>query len=262
MSHKFIREVALLIRSIALLLLVTIIACSSANKGATNNEQFLDENLKTEKFVYTIGANDVLKISVFRHDDLQMDSVSVHSDGIITLPLLGDVQVEGLTVTELRDKLEGLYGKYVLEPQVIVSVTNAVSKKIFVLGEVVSPGTIRQTAEISLLEAILQSGGPTYDAKTSAVLLIRGKKAYKVNLNDSFNGKRFESISLASGDIVYLPSTTISSVSRALRHVSSILAPFVALETGIVLAPSVADVFKGEEASEDIAITTSTTSSQ
>ena len=89
---------------------------------------------------YRVGPSDVLEISVWGEPDLNK-TIPVSSDGIINFPLLGNVNVAGMTVKEIEQKITGLLGKdYLVDPQVYVSIKEYNSQKVIVLGEVKKPG--------------------------------------------------------------------------------------------------------------------------
>ena len=90
---------------------------------------------------YRIGAKDVLKITVWGHDDLSR-TVVVAIDGTFQFPLVGDVQTAGLTVAEIGGRLKELLGRdYLVDPQVSVAVQEYRSQRVFVLGDAEKPGT-------------------------------------------------------------------------------------------------------------------------
>jgi len=88
---------------------------------------------------YTIGAGDVLEVVVWKDSTLS-GPVTVRPDGYITLPLINEVQVVGLTTTQLRETLEKKYSEFVTSPSVTVRVTTIASSEILLVGEVASPG--------------------------------------------------------------------------------------------------------------------------
>lgn len=193
----------------------------------------------------TVGPGDDLNILVYRHTDLTLGTVPVRTDGNITMPLIGDVKVEGLTIPQLRETLETRFARYIVNPQIVISYNKINSQKIFVLGEVTTPGIIKLDDRLTLLQAILKSGGMTHDARSSQVLLIRKSKAYALSVDSIFNGDPTQDVPIVNGDIVYVPSTTLSDLGRTFSHITKILSPIIQLESGIVLSPQVEDVIRG-----------------
>lgn len=169
---------------------------------------------------YRIGPGDVLKVTVWGHEDLSRPVV-VPADGRIPFPLIGDVQVTGLTPTELEGRLRELLGKdYLVDPQVTVSVQEYRSQRVFVLGEAEKPGTYPLTGRTTLLDVLSQAGGPAKTSSRQAVV-VRAPKAeapvtpgtagtttFRVNLTKLLDGISTENLVLESGDTVYLPKQT------------------------------------------------------
>ncbi len=120
---------------------------------------------------YRIGPGDVLKITVYGHEDLTRPAV-VAADGRMPFPLIGDVQASGLTPTELEARLRELLGKdYLVDPQVSVAVQEYRSQKVFVLGEAEKPGTYALTGRATLLDVLSQAGGPSKTAGRQLVVV-------------------------------------------------------------------------------------------
>ncbi len=123
---------------------------------------------------YYVGTGDVLRVTVYDNDDLS-SKVMVNSDGKIVLPLLGAVDVSGMSVPEVSAKITSLLADgYLVNPQVNVFVEEFRSKKVVILGQVKKPGLIELSGEINLLELLSKAGGLTNDAGDTATIK-RGK---------------------------------------------------------------------------------------
>jgi polysaccharide export outer membrane protein len=119
---------------------------------------------------YEVGPGDVLDIAVFDNADLSR-LPTVQTNGSISLPLLGEVQVAGLTVAEVQRKITNLLAKdYLRNPQVEVKVREFQSQFVSVVGEVNSPGRKPIRGRMRLVDALLESGG--FKASASAEVLI------------------------------------------------------------------------------------------
>jgi polysaccharide export outer membrane protein len=105
-----------------------------------------------------IGPRDVIEIKVFQDPNLYT-KMTVMDDGRITMPLIGKVDVSGLTPGEVENRIRGLLDKYINKPDVSVTVLEAGSKPISVIGAVTRPGRIGITGNINLIQAITQAGG-------------------------------------------------------------------------------------------------------
>jgi polysaccharide export outer membrane protein len=169
---------------------------------------------------YRIGPGDILKITVYGHEDLTRSAV-VAADGQMPFPLIGDVRASGLTPTELEASLRQLLGKdYLVDPQVSVMVQEYRSQKIFVLGDAEKPGTYPLTGRATLLDALSQAGGPSKTAGRQVVVVrfpksdapvtpgTAGSTTIRVNLKKLLDGDASENLVLESGDTVYVPRQT------------------------------------------------------
>ncbi len=108
---------------------------------------------------YSIGPGDVLKIDVYDHDDLKT-TVRVTDQGFIVMPLLGRVQIGGMSLFDVTDKLtKQLADGYIVNPQVNLFVQEFGSKKAVILGHVNKPGLIKLKGPTTFLELISQAGG-------------------------------------------------------------------------------------------------------
>lgn len=119
---------------------------------------------------YIIGHNDVLKVTVYDHDDLA-SVVRVGGNGSITIPLIGQVRVSGLTVAGVENLLkEKLADGYIINPLVTVFIQEYRSRKVTILGEIVRPGLYELTGDSTLLEIISKAGGLNEDAGERAII--------------------------------------------------------------------------------------------
>ena len=111
-----------------------------------------------------VSPGTVLKITVYEHDDLT-SVVQVAEDGTVVLPLIGKVQVNGMTIPQVTTKITAeLADGYINRPQVNVFVQNFRNRKVTVLGEVNRPGLQEFSGQTTLLEIISAAGGLTADA--------------------------------------------------------------------------------------------------
>ena len=169
---------------------------------------------------YRIGPKDVLKVTIWGHDDLSRQVV-VSADGSFQFPLIGDVRVAGLTPGAIETLLRDLLGKdYLVDPQVSVSVQEYRSQRVFVLGEVEKPGTYAMTGRTTLLDVLSQAGGPGKNAGRQVVVVrvptsdgpvtpvAAGSVMLRGNLKRLLDGEGGENISLQNGDTVFVPKLT------------------------------------------------------
>src|SRR5947209_3720231 len=120
---------------------------------------------------YIVGAQDVLGITVWNQADLT-GKFTVEADGTFTFPLIGRVKVGGLTLRRIEAELRSrLVDGYFKNPQVSVAIESYKSQRIFVVGEVKSPGAYPLGANMTLMEALAQAGSTTSDAGDEAVIV-------------------------------------------------------------------------------------------
>jgi polysaccharide export outer membrane protein len=151
---------------------------------------------------YKIGAEDVLKVYVWREPELS-GIVTVRPDGYVTIPLVGEVQVVGLTPLDLGDKLKGEYAKLVNNPVVGVEVMSVRSRKYYITGQVGRPGQFPLVVPVTVLEALTLAGGLNEFANKKDIVIMRGDKRLKFNWNDVIKGKKLEqNVYLENGDFV------------------------------------------------------------
>jgi len=120
---------------------------------------------------YIIGADDQLHVSVWKEPDLT-NTMPVRADGMISLPLLNDVQAAGLTPMQLAASISDKLKKYITDPHVTVEVTQMNSQRIYVMGEVLHPGAMNRTPDMTVLQA-LASAGFTQFANTKGIYVLR-----------------------------------------------------------------------------------------
>lgn len=121
---------------------------------------------------YVIGAEDILSINVWKEQEVSRQ-VPVRPDGMISLPLLGDVKAAGLTPLQLQDQLTTELKKYISDPQVTVIVTQVNSLSFNVVGEVLKPGYYPLTRRMTVLDAIALAGGFRDFAKVKKIYVLR-----------------------------------------------------------------------------------------
>lgn len=123
---------------------------------------------------YRIGPSDKLSLTVFQVEDLSFETIYVDASGKLQLPLLGSVQAAGLTPAELSEDLQTRLGeRYLRNPQVSVSVTEAASQKVTVDGAVAKPGVYTMRGRTTLLQAVAMAEGGTNIADLKKVAVFR-----------------------------------------------------------------------------------------
>lgn len=179
------------------------------SKGTTTRASGPTEQNATSDPDYKIGPQDVLKIDVWKEEELTR-TVPVRPDGKITLPLLNDVQAAGLTPMELAAAIREELKKYISSPQVTVSVMEINSRRIFVNGEVTKAGAYQLLPHMTVLQALSSSGGFTAFARVKSIYILRTENGKPVklpfNYKEAVSGKNpKQNIELQAGDVIVVP---------------------------------------------------------
>jgi len=156
---------------------------------------------------YMVGVDDVLDISVLQPEKI-VTTVSVSPDGSITFPYIGTVKAAGLSLATIQENIQsGLAHGYMKYPVVSVTLRESRSRKFFVYGEVVRPGTYALDANTTVLRGITIAGGFNKFGSVNAKILRpkKGKPGYdtiKVNVKAIMNGDAGKDIVIEPGDII------------------------------------------------------------
>jgi polysaccharide biosynthesis/export protein len=158
---------------------------------------------------YVIGPEDVLGVVFWRDTDMSGD-VTVRPDGRITLPLIGDLQASGSRPDVLREQIQKAADKYLSDANVTVVVRQINSRKVFITGEVTTPGAYPLVGPRSVMQLIALAGGLTEYADSKAISVMRTEngqpKSFKFNYRDVSRGRNLEqNIMLQPGDTVVVP---------------------------------------------------------
>lgn len=170
---------------------------------------------------YVVGPQDVLTINSFDQADLS-GRFAVDADGTFTFPLIGRVKAGGLTLRQIEAQLKKRLkdDKYFVNPQLSVAVEQFKSQKIFIVGEVRTPGAYPLSGDMSLIEALARAGSTLPSAsgealivhlapgQTTADVLATAKDAgnmVRVNLRDLESGVLSQNAVLRDGDTIFVP---------------------------------------------------------
>lgn len=156
---------------------------------------------------YRIGPEDVLAVSVWNSDAMSR-VVPVRPDGMISLPLLDDIQAAGLTPMQLRDVIKRRLTDYMPNPEVSVIVNDVRSFKVSVIGEVARPARYELKSRATVLDVLAQAGGFTQFANRARIMILRnnekGVTRIPFNYNRAAAGED-ENLYLQPGDIILVP---------------------------------------------------------
>jgi polysaccharide export outer membrane protein len=158
---------------------------------------------------YVVGDSDVIRVNVWKEPEVSQ-TVVVRTDGNISLPLINEVKVSGMTPLQIQDLIAEKLKDFLTNPQVTVTVMEIRSKRAFITGEVARPGTYSLNAQTTVLQLIAQAGGFTPFAKKDSIVVLRteeGKQSrLKFKYKEVVQGKNTEqNVALHPGDTVVVP---------------------------------------------------------
>lgn len=169
--------------------------------------------LAGEEANYLLMPRDLLKVKVFQEDDLE-STVRVSQDGTVTLPLIGTVKVAGKSVRSAGASIQGLLGaRFLVNPQVELTVLEYSKRRFTVLGQVTKPGTydFPDQTPLNLLEAIGMAGGFSRLANPSALIVKRvidgRQEILKLNAKRMARDEINASFNILSGDVITVGET-------------------------------------------------------
>ena len=189
----------------------------------SEDDQFFKGIYREFYDTYRLGPADEIAIRVAGQPDYTVDRVKVSPTGSVYHPLLGDMEVAGMTVPRLTERLSKDLGEYLINPKVSVALLEANSAKIGVLGDVIHPGILVMNKPMNVLEAITASGGIADTGDKSGVTVLRQLRdgraqTFKVNVKRILEGKAGveENVTLQSGDTVIVNGNTKKKMTYVL----------------------------------------------
>lgn len=192
-----------------------------------NEEMFASAKMHTDPSDYLLGAGDLLQVTVFESKELNA-TVRVSSRGNITLPLLGQIEVKGLTAREAEIKIENQYrARYIKDPHVSVFVQEHMSKRVTLVGQFKQPGTYEYPSKQTLLDVMALAGGLT--DKAGNMVQVRRHDAppdepnvLVIDLDQLIKQGRTDlNVSINGGDIIFAPEAGRFLVDGAVRRAGS-----------------------------------------
>jgi polysaccharide export outer membrane protein len=196
-----------------------------SNEISELNEKILSQaQMSSEPGDILIGEGDLLQISVFEAKELEK-TVRVNSRGFISLPLVGEVQVSGLTAIEAEEKIEEMYKRrFIKDPHVSIFVEEQISQRITLVGEFKNPGSYDYLSNQRLLDVIALGGG--LGERAGQIVQVRRTRyvqgepnTFIVDLDRLIKEGNVElNIRLNGGDVLFIPEAGIYFVDGAVRR--------------------------------------------
>jgi protein involved in polysaccharide export with SLBB domain len=221
-------------QNLLLIVFLIIVACASpvAHIPELNPEQLAKRvnQPPPNELTYKMVPYDLLTIRFTYHPEQDPKTpIAIRPDGNVSLDGIGSVRAAGLTPEELGKEIAAKSSKRLKNPEVIVTVTQFAQRKIYVGGEVKSPGIVQFQGEITPLQAIFERGGFTNEAQVDSVILIRdtgGPEPIigRINMVKALEYSAPEKIQLLSSDVIYVPMSGIARADLWVKqHLNDIL---------------------------------------
>jgi len=160
---------------------------------------------------FRIGVEDVLEIMVWKEPTVSRAGLMVRPDGMISMPVVGDIMAAGRTPTNLAREIEAKLKEFFTDPHVTVLIEAINSYRVYILGEVANPGMLTLKSPTRLMEAIITAGGFNQFADQShvRVFTVQGggaQKMIEIDTKKIMNGANLAgNVFLMPGDMVYVP---------------------------------------------------------
>ena len=181
---------------------------------------------------YRLRGGDRVSIKFPYHQELNEPSLSVRPDGFITLSMIEDVRAVGLTVTELKYRIEKAYAEILVNPVVSINLLDFVQPRVFVSGQVGKPGSFDLRSGQTLAQAIALAGGFTRDANRRLVLHARPQAngSWQITEVDALklfsDAKTARDIALRDGDYIFVPDSKLSRFARVMEVFNGLVPRF------------------------------------
>ncbi len=171
------------------------------------------QQVSRSKTDYRISGADLIAVTVYQ--DLEMNRrVRVNANGTVSMPLIGEVKVGGMTLIEAQAALEGKLAKFLVSPQVSLFIEEYGNKTVFVMGEVQRPGSLPIPTEsrMTVLEAISTAGGFTPIAAQDRTRVLRNVNGVSVSYTIEIKaitqlGQKEKDMVLEPNDVIYVPQS-------------------------------------------------------
>lgn len=174
-----------------------------------------------KSYVHALALADRLRVAIYQEDDLTT-LTRIDARGRVNLPLLGEIAIGGMTVTEAQAAIENAYkdGRFLRNPQVTINVEEYAPREVSIQGQIRNPGRFSLPIEstLTVVELVTKAGGISDIGKGTAVTITRiqpdgSKKVFTVDVDSFIKGKKDtkaeDNVLLQSGDIVYVPERLI-----------------------------------------------------
>lgn len=177
---------------------------------------------------YLLNASDVVEFKFSYNPDMN-ERVTIRPDGYVSLSMIGDVMAKGATPEELAKAAEARYTGILRRPELVVIVREFAAQRIFIAGEVNTPGVVPLAGKLTLAQALFHAGGPKPTARMDQVLLLKYQGSNRssvqvVKLSDILKGAQAD-IALDPYDVVFVPRSKIAQLDLFVEQYVNNLVP-------------------------------------
>lgn len=198
------------------MLLVVLALSGCANRDLRVQEYRLASDVpnpaKPSEEFYLIGPGDALGINIWKEPALS-GNVKVRPDGYVTLPLINELQVTGMTTAQLRKVLESKYREFTVDPFITISIQGIASAEVFLVGQVGKAGAYPLTGNETILQLLTRAGGLGVFADRSSIRIVRRESdkitEFVVDYDAIIKGDLRQDILLRPGDRIIVPEATL-----------------------------------------------------
>jgi len=184
-----------------------LLAMAAVSCSLLQNEDPIPSSARVVPGEYRLGPADLLSIVVWKQPELSVGQIPVRPDGKISLPLVGELKVAGLTAVEIKEAITERIKEYVTEPNVTVIVLQVNYPLAFVIGEVNRPGPVPIRQDTTMLQLMSLVGGFSPFADKSHIHLLRREGGKEIRMRFNYgqvaNGKHMEqNVIVKPGDVI------------------------------------------------------------
>lgn len=211
---------------------ITFTGCGSS-KQSVKIEEIQPEPVEYKEPEVRLSPGDLLEIRFFYTPEIDTTQM-IRPDGKISLPLVGEVVAQNKTTNELKGELSDRYSQYISQLDITIIIQEYSTRRIYVGGEVYTPGVVPMPGKLTVFEALMMAGGVRLETGVyKNVLVIRYQDdawtGVKLNIKQIMEGSKVAPYYLKPLDIVYVPETGIFKTTRWIQqHIAGIL-PEIAL---------------------------------
>ncbi len=164
--------------TLSLLVVIIISGCTLNKRLELQTTGILKMNSQDTNDSYLLGAGDIISVKFYYNEKLN-DGVVIRPDGKITIQLIDEIKIAGLSTEQVDDLLISKYSEIIEDPEVSVIVKKVVSQKVYIGGEVATPKLISLQGQLRVFDTIIQAGGKRDTANIENIILIRNDDPMK-----------------------------------------------------------------------------------